>query len=143
LIELRLIGARIDFRKNLPLLYMLSFGEIDFFERTCNLSAYRGRIQCLYRPHPFEYDRHTLALHLRGGYRHRLRNGRRWGGFWTAPSNEEPAGHSDQTHDDAELKIAGRVNFSFLRHSSPHGPKTFMRCVLVRLGLPPQPTFAG
>ena len=74
LIELCLEGAWIDLRENLPALYLLSLGEVDLLKRTRDLRADRRRIQRLHCPQSFEHDRHILALHLRGSYRHRLRN---------------------------------------------------------------------
>jgi hypothetical protein len=65
LVELRLVGGRIDLGQHVAALHVLAFLEVDAQDASIHLRTHRHRVACLGRADAFEVDRHIAELRRR------------------------------------------------------------------------------
>jgi hypothetical protein len=85
LVELRLIGARIDLGEQIAFLDELTLLEVDTDQQSRDLAANGRCVQCGDRAKSGQHDRHVVLLDGRGDNGNWLRRGGRWRRIATPP----------------------------------------------------------
>ena len=98
LVELRLIGTRVDLGEQIAGLHVLALDEDDFVQGPVDANVDGHGVVGLNRAEPGEINRHVAGLRHRGDHRYR-RNGRHGRGFEQFPQQQPQAdpGQADRT----------------------------------------------